>query len=62
MTQPYPFTYTVDTQHANASAAKRLRSNGLVGDLWTMSSKPTSGESDGRTATKAFRKRGFSLA
>ena len=27
MTQPYPFTYTVDTQHANASAAKRLRSN-----------------------------------
>ena len=30
MTQPYPFTYTVDTQHANASAAKRLRSNGLV--------------------------------
>ena len=29
MTQPYPFTYTVDTQHANASAAKRLRSNAL---------------------------------
>ena len=25
-----------------------------------MSSKPTSGESEGRTATKAFRKRGFS--
>jgi hypothetical protein len=27
-----------------------------------ISSKPTSGESEGRTATKAFRKRGFSLA
>jgi hypothetical protein len=25
-----------------------------------ISSKPTSGESEGRTATKAFRKRGFS--
>ena len=33
MTQPYPFTYTVDTQHANASAAKRLRSNGLSGNI-----------------------------
>jgi hypothetical protein len=25
MTQPYPFTYTADTWHAKASAAKRLR-------------------------------------
>jgi hypothetical protein len=32
MTQPYPFRYTADTWHAKASAAKRLRSNGLGGD------------------------------
>jgi len=32
MTPPYPVhTTTADTQHAKASAAKRLRSNGLVG-------------------------------
>ena len=27
-----------------------------------ISSKPTSGESEGRTATKAFRKRGFNFS
>src|ERR1700730_5662508 len=31
MTQPYSFTHTADTTHAKASAAKRLRSNGLLG-------------------------------
>src|SRR5438445_107132 len=31
MTQPYPFTYTADTWHAKASAAKRLRSSRLRG-------------------------------
>src|SRR5580704_4281483 len=30
MTQPYSFTYTAATWHAKASAAKRLRSNGLL--------------------------------
>src|ERR1035441_7532096 len=33
MTQPYPFTHTADTGHAKASAAKRLCSNGLRGDV-----------------------------
>ena len=37
MTQPYPFThtftYTADTQHAKASAATRLRSSRLLGDV-----------------------------
>jgi len=32
MTQPYSFTHTADTWHAKASAAKRLRSNGAVGN------------------------------
>lgn len=30
MTQPYPFTYTADTQHAKACAATRLRSSRLL--------------------------------
>jgi hypothetical protein len=30
--------------------------------LGAISAKPTSGESEGRTATKAFRKRGFSFS
>jgi hypothetical protein len=50
--------------HAKASAAKRLRSNGLRGDVVAgcqhradLLGEPTYGESEGRTATKAFRKR-----
>jgi hypothetical protein len=35
MTQPYPFTYTADTQHAKASAATRLRSSRLAGSFTT---------------------------
>jgi hypothetical protein len=31
MTQPYSFIHTADTWHAKASAAKQLRSNGLLG-------------------------------
>ena len=32
MTQPYPFTHTAATWHAKASAAKRLRSNCVLGN------------------------------
>src|ERR1019366_1073524 len=45
MTQPYPFTHTADTGHAKASAAKRLCSNGLRGDLLEADFGITSSES-----------------
>jgi hypothetical protein len=33
MTQPYPFIHAADTSHAKASAATRLRSSRLRGDV-----------------------------
>jgi len=60
MTQPYPFTYTADTWHAKASAAKRLRSSRLRGHV--PKTRQTQEEAVGAISSRFLNRNSQSLA